>query len=214
MSGDLLPFLRLTQARLAESFRGEGIRAEGIRRTLALDAAYSADTAYACAVLYDVDGGRVLGRWRRSSAVFFPYVPGYLYAREAPPLLRLVAGVDEGYDALLVDAHGRLHPRRAGLATVLGVLLGKPTIGLAKSLLVGSVRGEGEVSPVTLKGEVTGYRVRAGGPAYYVSQGNMISLAEALEFLKRRGLGYPEEMRAVDGETKAFKAGRRSAGRP
>jgi deoxyribonuclease V len=202
---DLLPFARLNQARLTKLFQENGITADRVKRTLALDVAYSGDSAYSCGVAFDIRKRKVTGIWRLLSHSYFPYVPGYLYLREAPPLLKLMETVDADYDLLLVDAHGRLHPRGAGLATVLGVLLEKPTVGIAKSLLVGTPKERGKVSPVFLGGKMMGFRVSQSGIEYYASQGNMISLHEVRSFLRLRRYIYPQELALVDAETKKFK---------
>ncbi|MFP3940619.1 MAG: endonuclease V, partial [Thermoanaerobaculia bacterium] len=69
--------------------------------------------------------------------VTFPYVPGLLSFRELPAVVRALEGLDALPDLLVCDAHGYAHPRRFGLACHLGVLTDAPTIGVAKSLLVG-----------------------------------------------------------------------------
>ncbi|MBI5612089.1 MAG: endonuclease V [Gammaproteobacteria bacterium] len=67
----------------------------------------------------------------------FPYVPGYLSFREAPAVLAALAKLRTRPDLLLCDGQGLAHPRRFGLACHLGVLTGLPSIGVAKSLLIG-----------------------------------------------------------------------------
>jgi len=73
-----------------------------------------------------------------TAAVRFPYVPGLLAFREVPVMLAALAGLGAAYALLIVDAHGYAHPRRFGAASHLGVLLDRPTIGCAKSRLVGA----------------------------------------------------------------------------
>jgi deoxyribonuclease V len=203
----LIPFARQLQLRLRDLFVDSGAEARNIRVTLAVDASYVDKYAFTCALMYDIRSGQIIRKWKMKTEVYFPYIPGYLFMREAPPIIKLLSRVDTDYDLLLIDAHGRLHPRRAGLATVVGILMKKPTIGIAKSLLVGSVEKRKGLSPVTLDGELLGYRIDMNKMSYYVSQGNMISLEESLRFLKRRGYEYPEELRLVDLETKKFRSG-------
>ncbi len=67
----------------------------------------------------------------------FPYIPGLLSFREVPVLIECLQRVETSFDVMLCDGQGIAHPRRFGLASHLGVLIKKPTIGCAKSLLVG-----------------------------------------------------------------------------
>lgn len=118
--------------------------------------------------------------------VGFPYVPGYLSFRELPALLAALAGLALAPDLILCDGQGLAHPRRFGLACHLGVLTGIPTIGVAKSRLIGTharlplARG----SRVALReeGEVIGavLRTHAGVKPLYVSIGHRVSLARAV----------------------------------
>jgi len=204
--GDIVPFAKNLQLRLAELFKNEGIKDEEIKYTLAVDVAYNADNANCVGLKYNIQEGKVERKWTLRSSVFFPYVPGYLYLREAPPIIRLLERIDESYDLILVDAHGRLHPRKAGLATVVGILAAKPTVGIAKSRLIGRIEKINEkVSSVAVKGEILGYMVGKGKKGFFVSQGNMISQHEMLKFIARREYRYPEELKIVDNETKKFR---------
>ena len=78
-----------------------------------------------------------------------PYVPGLLSFREAPLLLEALRKLRTRPDVLLVDGHGRLHPRRLGLASHMGLHVDVPTIGVGKSLLVGVHTAARPASPAT-----------------------------------------------------------------
>ena len=127
--------------------------------------------------------------------VTFPYVPGLLSFRELPVVLRALERLERrrgNLPALLVcDAHGRAHPRRFGLACHLGVLADLPTVGVAKSLLVGEhgelPRKRGARRPLVADGADgpetvgTALRTRTGVRPVYVSVGHRVSLDTAVE---------------------------------
>ena len=118
----------------------------------------------------------------------FPYVPGYLSFRETPVLLQAFERLTLTPDLLLVDGHGLAHPRRFGIACHLGLLLGVPTIGCAKSLLVGEhapmPARRGARRPLTHDGEIVGaaLRTRDGVRPVYVSIGHMLDLEAAIRW--------------------------------
>jgi deoxyribonuclease V len=136
----------------------------------------------------------------------FPYVPGYLSFRELPVLTDALAGIAATPDLILCDGHGLAHPRRFGLACHLGVALGIPTIGVAKSILVGTHgalgAARGATAPLVDKGETIGLalRTRTGTRPVYVSVGHRVSLASAAEFVLACTPRYrlPETTRRAD----------------
>jgi deoxyribonuclease V len=120
----------------------------------------------------------------------FPYVPGYLGFREVPALLAAWNTLVERPDLLLVDGHGRAHPRRCGIATHLGVVLDVPTIGVAKTILCGRVEGDlgpepGATAPLVDRGEVVAMAVRTRSRSLpiYVGTGHRVSLESAVEWV-------------------------------
>ncbi len=120
-----------------------------------------------------------------SHEVRFPYVPGTLSFREIPPLLAAFEKLRTLPDVIVCDGHGLAHPRRFGLACHLGVVLDRPTLGCAKSLLVGEHREPGprRGAAVQLRheGEVVGrvLRTRTGVKPVFVSIGHRVSLETA-----------------------------------
>ena len=120
----------------------------------------------------------------------FAYVPGYLGFREAPALIAAWEGMADKPALLLVDGHGRAHPRRCGIAVHLGVLLDVPAIGVAKSLLCGTVEGElgagpGSLAPLVDRGEVVGMAVRTRVRALpiFIGTGHRVSLESAVRIV-------------------------------
>lgn len=133
-----------------------------------------------------------------------PYIPGLLGFREVPALLTAWGRLARRPDLLLVDGHGRAHPRGLGIASHLGVVLGVPTIGVAKSILVGAPAGPlpdapGARVPLLWQGREIGavLRTRRGANPLYISVGHRVSLETAVEWVLRCGRGYrlPEPTR-------------------
>ena len=116
-----------------------------ITNICAVDVAYDAEKAYCSAVVMSRAGGH-LESVNSISDVDYPYVPGFLMLREGPPIFRTLKKLKNDYDLMFVDGHGQLHPRRCGIACYVGVKLDKPTIGIAKSLLCGTVEGDGSIA--------------------------------------------------------------------
>ena len=135
----------------------------------------------------------------------FPYVPGLLSFRELPALEKAFGELEEEPDLVLLDGHGRAHPRRLGLACHAGLLLGKPAVGVAKSVLVGKYeapgRDRGCFSPLVDEGETVGValRTRTGVKPVFVSIGHMIDLEAAREIVVACAAGrrLPEPSRAA-----------------
>ncbi len=126
----------------------------------------------------------------------FPYVPGLLSFRETPVLLETLHSLSITPDLLILDAQGYAHPRRFGLACHLGVIMDMPTIGCAKSLLIGDYDDLGEergaTAELTHKGEVIGLalRSRAGVTPLYVSVGHKVDLPSAARWVLSCCTGY------------------------
>jgi deoxyribonuclease V len=136
----------------------------------------------------------------------FPYVPGYLSFREIPAVLTALARLRVAPDLILCDGQGFAHPRRFGLACHLGVLLDIPTIGVAKSRLIGEPQARlaaKKGSWVALKdgGETIGavLRTRSGVKPVYVSVGHRVSLDTVIEYVLACCTKYrlPETTRAA-----------------
>jgi deoxyribonuclease V len=133
----------------------------------------------------------------------FPYVPGLLSFREAPAALEALEKLSVRPDLLLCDGQGRAHPRRFGLACHIGLLSGLPTIGVAKSRLVGEHepvdQERGSRQPLMQDDEVIGMvlRTRTGVKPLYISVGHRISLETAVDYVLRSAPRYrlPETTR-------------------
>ena len=140
----------------------------------------------AALALWDTRRGRAVQTRVNVQPSTFPYVPGLLSFREIPPLLPLFAALRRRPGLILCDGQGYAHPRRFGLASHLGLVLGCPTLGWAKSRLIGEYREPGweagAATPLTDGGEQIGWalRSRAGCRPTFVSPGHLISMEAAL----------------------------------
>lgn len=193
-----------------------------IRTVAGLDAAFTRDgeRCIGGVVLWDVAARAVVEAHVATRELRFPYVPGLLSFREAPVLLAALAKLRVIPDALMCDGHGFAHPRRFGIACHVGILTGIPTVGCAKSRLVGTHRDPGRRRGARTRlrdrGEVIGsvLRTRDDTRPVYVSVGHRIDQASAEHLVLRCAIGYrlPEPTRLADRLVARCKAGEPGAG--
>ena len=168
-----------------------------------------ANRAIGCAVMYRFPEMEELQRAYAILPLDFPYVPGLLSFREIPVLLAALRKLKAMPDLLFCDAQGYAHPRRMGLASHLGVVLDLPTIGCAKSLLIGTHNAlpqkPGSWTPLLDEkagGEQIGavVRTRAGVRPIYVSQGHRVGLETSIRLTLAVTDGYriPRPTRDAD----------------
>lgn len=163
-------------------------------------------TGHAAIVVLRVDGLEETEAGTASVPVDVPYVPGLLSFRELPALARAWERLSAAPDVLIFDGHGRAHPRRFGLACHGGLLFDVPSIGCAKSLLVGEhaplPTERGASAEIVHDGEVVGaaLRTRAGVRPVYVSIGHRMDLTTAVRLVLRVSPRYriPEPVRRAD----------------
>jgi deoxyribonuclease V len=177
-------------------------------------------TMFAAVVVLDARTLKTVETAGAVTRTSFPYIPGFLSFREAPAVLEAFARLRTEPDLLMVDGHGLAHPRRFGLACHLGLDLDLPSIGVAKSVLVG-IPGEpgrrrGSTSPLRHGGRIIGrvVRTRDGISPVYVSIGHRISLQTAVKWVLAAGGGYriPEPTRRAHLAVNALRtAGSRNA---
>lgn len=135
--------------------------------------------------------------------ITFPYIPGLLAFREIPIFLKTYEKLSIKPNILFFDGHGYAHPRRMGIATHAGIILDHPTIGCAKSKLIGyytePAREAGSMSPLIEHKEQIGVvlRTKDGVNPVFISPGNKISFESAVRFALACSRGYriPEPTR-------------------
>lgn len=143
------------------------------------------DLVAAAAVVLDARTLQVVEEATAVGRVSFPYVPGLLAFREIPTVLAALDRLSVDPGLLVCDGYGLAHPRRFGLASHLGVLTGRPSIGVAKNPFTftydqpGTSRGE--FAPLLADGEEVGraLRTQAGVKPVFVSVGHRVSLTNA-----------------------------------
>lgn len=158
---------------------------------------------HAAVVVLDADTLQMVDQGSAVAELDFPYVPGLLSFRELPALELAWRRLGTRPDVLIFDGVGIAHPRRFGIAAHGGILLDVPSIGCAKSILVGRHEPLGEeagaMAPLVDRGEVVGMalRLRARVQPVYVSAGHRMDLATAVEIVRRASVGYrlPETTR-------------------
>ena len=174
-----------------------------INTVAGVDIGLKKDIARASVVVLSFPELQVVDSVVTESPVRFPYVPGLLSFREIPPLLIAFTQLQTEPDLVIVDGQGIAHPRRFGLASHLGLILDKPTIGCAKSRLCGQYEEpeseQGSYTYLMDKGEIIGtvVRTRKNVQVVYISIGHQISLdsARTLTLACCRGYRLPETTR-------------------
>lgn len=161
---------------------------------IAYDTASSA--AWAAVVTMTFPDLAVVERVVVREEVTFPYVPGLLSFRECPPLLSALNRLRSPPDVVILDAQGIAHPRKFGSACHLGLWLGIPTVGCAKTWLCGDHAEvgptAGDHTPLTLDGVSVGAVVRSATNVrpVYVSPGHRIDIAGAVKLVTDTLSGY------------------------
>ena len=179
-----------------------------VQRVAGVDVGFENDGAVtrAAVVVLSYPGLERLDQAVARQPTRFPYIPGLLSFRELPAVLEALERLSAEPDLLLCDGQGVAHPRRLGIASHLGVLIDKPTIGVGKSRLCGQhgpvPESRGEWTPLVDRGETIGavLRSREGVRPIYVSSGHRIGLETAIRYVMACTIRYrlPETTRQAD----------------
>lgn len=184
----------------------------GLRLVAGVDVSVKGGVSQAAVVVAIFPELRPVETARASRPTPFPYVPGLLSFREGPVLEEAFERLACEPDLFLFDGSGYAHPRRMGLASHLGLWLGRPTVGCSKTRLTGrhdEVPPErGAWAPLLDRGEVVGaaLRTRAGTNPVFVSPGHLIDLASAIDLVLRCSPRFriPEPIRLAHAAAGAF----------
>jgi deoxyribonuclease V len=170
-----------------------------IKHVCGVDVSYHMNRAFCSAVNMNRNSFEIIETRESWSAIEFPYVSGFFMFREANPIFTTLKKIESSFDVLIVNGHGILHPRRMGLASFIGLLVDKPTIGIAKRLLCGI---EDKHNYVSIDQNVCGKKITREGHNYvYVSVGHKISLETSINLVRglfREDAKFPEPLMTAD----------------
>lgn len=187
------------QREIAKKVIAEDIFHKEIEYICGIDVSYKMNAAYCSAAIIKKNTLELIESVDSKSVVRHPYISGLFILRESKPILTTLKSLKNHFDLLLIDGHGLLHPRKCGLASYIGVLIDKPTIGVAKSLLCGSIM---EDQSIEYDGTVLGFTIKKEGKKQiYVSVGHKISLTTAIQIIKKitkKEEWIPEPLRIAD----------------
>lgn len=179
MQGDLAPRI----------VSGPPLDLSRVRYVAGADVSTQGERGYAIVAVLSFPGLSVVEVRGFEVPLEFPYVPGLLGFREVPLVVGALEQVKSNVDVIILDGHGLAHPRSLGLASHTGLFLDVPTVGCAKSRLVGEHqepgREKGSVTDLVYRNKVVGkvVRTRTGVSPVYVSIGNRIDLEGAVDLV-------------------------------
>jgi deoxyribonuclease V len=184
-----------------------------IETVAGVDAAFHERRTVAAICVFSFPALELIEEFFAVSETDFPYIPGYLSFREGPAILSAFEKMDALPDIIIFDGQGIAHPKRLGIASHMGVILDRPTIGCAKSRLVGNYKEpgarRGSWSYIYFKGEPVGkvLRTKEGVKPLFVSPGHMITINEAADMVLRCVSSYrlPDPIRRADNLSKKIK---------
>ena len=188
---------------------------ENIKIVAGIDVAYhkKPPTGFCAVSLFNYPDMTHIKTYTELDIIGYPYIPGLLSYREGDLILATLEKVEEKVDVYLFDGNGIAHPRRLGIASHIGLLIDKPTIGIGKSQLLGQYKepasGRGSTSDWTDQGETIGTVLRTQDDTnpIFVSPGHKIGIKEATEIALNSATEYriPEPLRMADQEAEKYK---------
>lgn len=194
---------------------GPSLDLSRVRYVAGADVSTQGDVGYATVVVLSFPDLSVVEVRGHEARLTFPYVPGLLAFREIPPVIGALREVESEVDAVIFDAHGLAHPRGMGLASHLGLFLDVPSVGCAKSRLVGEheepSQEKGDTADLVYRKKVVGevVRTRSRVSPVYVSVGNRIDLTSSVELVLRCCTKYrlPETTRQAHNAANRLRRG-------
>ena len=207
----------IKNARMIQDILKENVKIASLRKTpeyiAGVDAAFLNNKVIGVACLYKYPEIHFIEEAYAVTEILFPYLPGFLSFREGPAIISALKGLRKKPDIILFDGQGIAHPKRLGIASHVGVLLNIPTIGCAKSRLIGTYKEpgpkKGTCSSLLYKKEIVGVvlRTKDNVKPLFVSPGNRIDIKGSIEIVLSCSQGYriPEPLRRADIISKKIK---------
>jgi len=204
--------------RIQRHLRGRLVLGKAIKKVsliAAADVAYRKGTMYGVVAVFEFPSLNVVEKKTAKMKESFPYVPGLLTFREGPVLLKAFAKIKSEPDVIIFDGQGAAHPERMGEAAHMGILLDRPTIGCAKSKLIGIYKEpkkkKGSHSLLFYDGGVVGavLRTKDRVKPLFVSPGFKINLKSSIKVILSccRKYRFPEPIRYVHRLSQELKLG-------
>jgi len=176
--------------------------AKEIEFVCGVDVSYKNGIAQCSAVIVKKNTLEVEEIVKSKSNIEYPYISGLFILRESKPILHTLKLLKSSFQLLLIDGHGILHPRKCGLASYIGIITNNPAIGVAKSLLCGTIQTD---SFVKYNKDILGYAIKKEGShkkkMIYVSIGHKISLLTSVYMVRsltKKDELIPEPLRIAD----------------
>jgi len=165
-----------------------------VRYIAGIDVAYIKGVSIGAVIVLDSNSLSLIESQVAHCKTRFPYIPTLLSFREIPPAFSAIKKLKTQPDVFLIDGQGIAHPHRLGFATHLGLVIDKPTIGVAKNLLCGNVEpfNNRRWAPITDGEEVIGAAVvsKLGRKPIYVSVGHKVSLKKSIKIVMKSTQAY------------------------
>lgn len=163
------------QKLLSEKVDKQGAPRE-LRKVVGLDVSYVDNTGFAVATLLNYPQLSLTEYVVVRGSVNIPYIPGLLAFREAPLMIKAYEKLGSDADLIIVDGHGVTHPRGLGIASHIGIVVDRPTIGAAKRLLCGDLIKAQDAEYIVVNKEIGGIALSFGSKKIYLSIGHKVSI--------------------------------------
>jgi len=176
--------LRNIQRKIAKEVRtSDEFKKDEIKKIAGFETAFFEDKIICAATVYDISTGKIVEQKNTITKSPMAYIPGFLSFREGPAIMQTYYSLETEPEILMIQGHGVSHPLRCGLASYVGVELGKATIGVAKKILVGNVKN----GKLIILNETRGEEVitKEHAKPLYISAGHLVSLKTAVELVKK-----------------------------